>query len=364
VSRPVWTRTLSGAAGLAGLLGIFVATAAAANGGKPVLIELPPETLAVDVAANGFVVAANAFSGGGQYWMPTVGTQAIGGFGTSAISRDGKVIVGTALDSRRLQNAAIWQGGREWRLLGSIVPNAQPCDALLSSSYDANDDGSVIVGLAWNGCSVARAFRWEEATGMRDLGTLTGQSTRANAVSGDGRVVVGWEVHPTGPRLGAKWVDGRQEMIAGPGGPVGEAFETNRDGSLILGTNCNFNNLTGPPTGWTWTQAGGVQCFPVERPPWVFPRHYSVLMQATSNDGRVMGGAYSFGLDSESLIWLDGQSFFLRDYLRANGLPSAFEGWINTGFVTAISPDGRTLVGYGAGPRTFQGYMVVLPERD
>jgi hypothetical protein len=31
--------------------------------------------------------------------------------------------------------------------------------------------------------------------------------------------------------------------------------------------------------------------------------------------------------------------------------------------VTAVSSDGRTLVGFAAGPRTFQGYMVVLPER-
>jgi hypothetical protein len=87
-------------------------------------------------------------------------------------------------------------------------------------------------------------------------------------------------------------------------------------------------------------------------------------MSSVSDDGRVLGGAYSFGLDSESLIWLDGQVHFLRDYLRANGVTDAFEGWVNTGFVTAVSSDGRTLVGYGAGPRAFQGFMVVLPERD
>jgi hypothetical protein len=75
-----------------------------------------------------------------------------------------------------------------------------------------------------------------------------------------------------------------------------------------------------------------------------------------------MGGSYSFGLDSESLLWLDGQVYFLRDYLRQNGLPDAFDGWVNTGFVTDVSPDGRTLVGYGAGPRTFQGFMVLLPK--
>jgi hypothetical protein len=89
-----------------------------------------------------------------------------------------------------------------------------------------------------------------------------------------------------------------------------------------------------------------------------------VFTEATSDDGRVMVGAFSFGLDSEALLWLDGQPFFLRDYLRANGVPNAFDGWVNTGFLVGVTPDGRTLVGHGAGPRAFQGYMVVLPERD
>jgi hypothetical protein len=87
-------------------------------------------------------------------------------------------------------------------------------------------------------------------------------------------------------------------------------------------------------------------------------------MFATSDDGRVIGGSFSFGLDAEALVWFDGEVVFLRDYLRANGIPNAFDGWINTGFVLDVSPDGRTLVGYGAGPRTFQGYVVILPERN
>ena len=54
---------------------------------------------------------------------------------------------------------------------------------LLSSTYGAGADGRVVVGLGWDGCSVARAFRWEESTGMVNLGSLTGGSTRANGVS-------------------------------------------------------------------------------------------------------------------------------------------------------------------------------------
>jgi hypothetical protein len=52
------------------------------------------------------------------------------------------------------------------------------------------------------------------------------------------------------------------------------------------------------------------------------------------------------------------------DYLAEHGQPDAFRQSVNTGFITGVSPDGRTLVGYGAGPTAFQGYVVILPERD
>jgi hypothetical protein len=83
-------------------------------------------------------------------------------------------------------------------------------------------------------------------------------------------------------------------------------------------------------------------------------------MQRTSDDGRVIVGALSFGLDAESVVWFDGEPFFLRDYLRGHGVPDAFQGWYNTGFITDVSADGRTLVGYGAGPTSFQGFIVLL----
>jgi len=330
--------------------------------GTPLMIVLPPEALAVAQGANGFVVAGNFYSGGTFHWMPTSGVTAIGGAGVAAVSRDGKVIAGFDRDPARIEQAAIWTSGGGWRLLGPLRQNAQPCDDLLTSAFGMNGDGRVVVGLGWDGCGYARAFRWEESTGMVDLGSLSGRSTRANSVSADGRVVVGWDTDPTGPRNGAKWVDGREESILGPGGPVGEAFAANRDGSLIVGGSCDRTDTVGPPEAWTWTQAAGVKCYPVIRPDWVPRLPYQAFMFATSDDGRVIGGSLSFGLDAEAIVWFDGEVVFLRDYLRANGIPDAFDGWINTGFVLAVSPDGRTLVGYAAGPRTFQGYVVILPK--
>jgi uncharacterized membrane protein len=204
---------------------------------------------------------------------------------------------------------------------------------------------------------------------MVDLGSTTANSTRANEVSGDGRVVVGWQVSDTGLRLGAKWVNGQMELIRNASGrPVGEAFAANRDGSIIVGWACDlFNpNPADPQTtaAWRWTASGGTQCFAIARPTWLPNLPYLVRMSETSDDGRVIGGAYTFGLDSESVIWLDDQPYFLQDYLRTNGVRNAFERWVNTGFVTGVSADGRTIVGYGAGRTGFQGYLVILPERD
>jgi probable HAF family extracellular repeat protein len=345
-------------------LPLLLGTAEAAPpSGTPLLIELPSEALAYDVGAGGFVVLGSLYSGGAMTWMPTSGVTPLGGRQGVAVSRDGKAIVGSALDARGLENAAIWTGGQDWRLLGSFTPDAQPCDQLLSGAFGANDDGKVVVGLGWNGCKLAHAFRWEESTGMVDLGsTIANRSSRANNVSGDGQVVVGWQEDTTGFRMGAKWVGRTQELIRGPGGMVGEAFAANRDGSLIVGTGCNPFDVSGPPTGWSWTAAGGVTCLPVPVPPILSFVPRQVLIEATSDDGRVMGGALSFGLESESLVWFDGQPFLLKDYLRTHGVPDAFDGWVNTGFVIGMTADGRTLVGYGAGPTSFQGFMVVLPE--
>ena len=338
-------------------------SATIASDDRVFFMELPAAVLPRDVGASAFSIVGMYFTGGGFHWMPTNGDRPIGGRAAVAVSRDGQVVVGNALDGRGLENAAIWQAGSDWRVLGSFAPDAQPCDALLSSAFGASDDGRVIVGVGWNGCRHAHGFRWDASTGMVDLGSLNANSTRANNVSGDGKVVVGWQEDVTGLRQGARWVAGREELIRGPNGFVGEAFAVNRDGSIVGGANCD--PASGVATSaWIWTPIDGVLCFPVIRPAVLPNLPYTAAMLATSEDGRTIGGSFSFGLDSESVIWIDGRAYFLADYLRDHGYPDAFRGWVNTGFVTSVSADGRTLVGYGAGPAAFQGFLVVLPARE
>ena len=360
---PGWARP---AAPLVALLAFLGTAEGVAPVGNPLMILLPPEALASSQGANGFVVAGNFFSGGVFHWMPTSGVTAIGGLSVAAVSRDGKTIAGKERSQSNLEEAGDLDGGKRWRLLGSVRPNAQPCDALLSSAFGTNDDGRVVVGLAWDGCFVRPGVPLGRGDGDgRPRQPQRGPPRGPMASPGDGRVVIGWEA-PTGFR-GRRQVGGRKGRAdQGTHGDGGRGlYGPNRDGSLIAGAHCDPTDTVGPPTAWTWTQAAGVKCFPVVRAPWVPRLPYQAYMFGTSDDGRVIGGSLSFGFDAEALVWFDGEVFFLpRLPSGQRGSPDAFEGWVNTGFVTRRVADGRTLVGYGAGPTTFQGYVVVLPELD
>ena len=334
-----------------------------AGADKVVFLPLRENLLPTAVGADAFTVGGSYYTLGAFLWMPTSGDTRLGGNSTAAISRDGRTIIGNKFNSSLIETAAIWTADQDWRELGGIVPSAVPCDRLLSGAFGATDDGKVVVGLAWNGCSFARAFRWEASTGMVDLGSTNGGSTRANNISNDGKVVVGWRTHPTGFRQAAKWVGLAEQLITGPNELLGEARGINSDATIIVGGGCDPRATIGSSPAWVWTAETGVKCYPVQHPNWL-PRNipYQPLMFDLSDDGSIIVGAYTFGLDSEALLWIDGRVHFLKDYLEQRGLPDAFRRWINTGFLTAVSRDGRTLVGYGAGPTGFQGYVVILPK--
>ena len=351
---------------------------AAPPAGKPVFIHI--EALApTSVGQNGFIVAGDFIEGGAFQWMPTSGVTLVGGLlGTGYISRDGKAMAGTVLDPNKIQHAARWEGGRSWRILGPLVPNAVPCQQTASFATGTSGDGRVIVGGGRYGtnpataCDFLSAFRWEESTGYVLMPSQDGDFTRANAVSADGRVVVGIDAAVTGPTRGVKWVDGTAELIKGPLGNVVTAGAVNRDGSVTAGAGCSPTLPNQPPNAWSWTVAGGVKCHTAEPPPWVRwvrGNNYNTYIYAVSDDGRVLAGDIQFDTaqgDEESVVWFDGEPVYLRDYLRDHGYPDAFKDQLNTGKITAVSADGRVLVGHNAGiagPNRW-GFIVILPAQD
>ena len=297
---------------------------------------------------------ASGISGDG--WMADTDTVRIGGNSVGAISADGTTIVGNANDEMGHENAAIWQGGQDWQVLGSFTPDAAPCDKFLSSAYGVSGDGSAIVGLGWNGCGYARGFDWNADTGMTDLGSVAPpRSSRANAISGDGSAIVGWSDQATGFRQGAQWLEGAGawQWLSSDYGPVGEALAVNASGSMIVGYNCG-------PLGqwaWYWTEDGGVQC--INGP---IPEPNQTYMSAVSDDGSVIAGAVRpvFGPETDAVLWLNLEPVDLRQYLLDNGV-SEVESWTLI-WASAVSADGSAVAGTGIGPDLrIHGFVVVFP---
>lgn len=160
----------------------------------------------------------------------------------------------------------------EWTVLGSFDV---PVDGNLSSGYNISGDGNTVVGSSYveptpghPGLAV-HATAWTETTGLIDLGSLftdTNRSTRADAVSHDGSVIVGWQDF-NGPWKSAVWrrdVNGdygpnEYLLVDSNGDPndemnqLGQASAVSADGNWI-GGHGDFANNEEP---WIWSEESG-----------------------------------------------------------------------------------------------------------
>jgi uncharacterized membrane protein len=314
------------------------------------------DLLPTDIAADGSKVVGVAYRGAPYFtWTRSEGIVKIGGGaygGQPAISGDGSTIFGTTMDENGIQQAAQWLGGTQWQPLGAVAGGV-PCDNNLSSSYDVSYDGRLGVGLSYlpDPCD-ARAASWDLVDGgpATDLGTLVpNRATRANTISGDGHVIGGWQESETGPRHGVRWIDGvEMPLLTAAGLPVGEVFDTNYDGTVMVGEYYPF----GSDNGWLWTQSHG---FTALTSPSRF--YKTALPVATTEDGTVVFGAVREGSQGQTraIFWRIGKATYLRDYLAARGLAA---GW-DIRWVTAASADGGTLTGWGLNPsRRIEGFVI------
>jgi uncharacterized membrane protein len=310
----------------------------------------------VDMTADGSKLVAIYYLGAPYFtWTAAGGLVNIGGgclSGQPAISGDGSTIFGTACDETGLSQAAKWLGGTQWQLLGS-VPGGVSCDVFLSSGWDVDHDGSTGVGLAWlpQLCH-AHAATWNLTGGgpATDLGSLVpNHPTRANAISGDGRIIGGWQDDEIGNRQGARWVDGiEHEVLTGTGEHVGEVQHLNYDGSVMIGNHYPY----GSDPGWVWTADHGFTALPN-----LDAIYSEVVPVSASNDGQLVVGAVRERVNGQTraVFWQGGRAADLRDYLSKVGLAP---GW-DLRWLTAVSGDGATLAGWGLNPEGFiEGFVI------
>jgi probable HAF family extracellular repeat protein len=162
------------------------------------------QSRAYGVSADGAVVVGLASGAAGQgrafRWTAAGGMQDLGTLGGArsmayAVSADGSVVVGWA------ENAAGQRRAFRWTVDGGMQDLGTLPGGGWSEAYGVSADGSVVVGMS-NG----RAFRWTVDGGMQDLGTLPGGDwSEAYGVSADGSVVVGVAYNDEAGYYAVRW---------------------------------------------------------------------------------------------------------------------------------------------------------------
>ena len=211
-------------------------------------------------------------------------------------------------------------------------------------------DGSTIVGYAETLAAQTEAFRWTAPTGMVRLsGVPAGtRSSVATAASLDGSIVIGTMTRS----------DGRQEAFRwnATDGVVGLGFADSLDvhstasgitpdGQTIVG---NRTGSDGRTRGFRWAAAGGME-------------HLGGTLEAfpldVSADGSVIVGS-TISLRRAAVL-TEGGVGDIQEFLESNGID--LQGW-NLEYATGVSADGRTIVGFGRGPRGQEAWIATIPE--
>ncbi|WP_347216480.1 T9SS type A sorting domain-containing protein [Chryseobacterium sp.] len=292
------------------------------------------------------VVSMHTSGGGIFMWKMNTGIVQIGSIsngypaaGKTVISNDGNKIASSVTNTATGFNeiSTYDVSTSTWTNKGGLVPAGW--DGSVSSTWGMSADGNTIVGLGWLTAANAHAVKWDETNGVVDLGSMvSGRSSRANAISADGSVVVGWQDEPTGTRSGAKWVDGVESFITDSNGNnVGEAGAVSADGNTIIGS--------ATPNPYVWKAATGVTYITHPNASFSFKGGAT----GVSGDGtKVIGFYRAFGappMSGEGFIWTETDGRVnLNDYATSLGIDT---NGVIMGLPLAISKDGKKIAGMG-----------------
>jgi hypothetical protein len=283
------------------LLGAFTSQALFAQFSiKPSYFE------ATGVSNQGWVVGYETQAGPYSIWNPdsAVTTNIDGlapgqGIGSQAhFSDDGRYVSGTSHVAAGAEMSRYDFAIGQWIPLGNL---GLSIDSTLSGGFAISGDGNTVVGNSWadtaSGFAYTHAVAWNPTEGLMDLGSLfsvDGRSTRANAASYDGSVVVGWQDF-NGPWKSAVW---RKN-------PAGGYFPNEYILIDTAGSSSDEFNQLG-------------EC------------------SAVSGDGNWIGGYGDYANNGEPWIWSESTGVINLGTLIVGG----------TGYVSAINTDGTVVVGW------------------
>lgn len=273
----------------------------------------------------------------------------------TAVSDDGSVIIGDIPGPPGdvlAGEAAIWhEDTNTWVSMG-YLPDAGTCPSR-SNAYELSADGTVAVGLSWDGC-LGRGFRWTQAEGMVELEVLGNDRNRASVISADGSIIAGF-AQGTFQRSPAKW-DGLTtagESLTDDWDAQGEVYGISDDGSTLLGR--VYMGISGWLNAVKWVDGGEPELIGQGG---INPYLYAGNAMDIADTGTIVGFDSRQG---QRIAWIqpngEGDVVNFKDYIEGLGatLPQLDVG---LEVCAAISTDGNTIVGHG-----FQGAWIVTIQR-
>ena len=248
-------------------------------------------------------------------------------------------------------------GTATWNPLGGIGGQS---GTEISSGWNISRDGQHVVGLGWISGGGAHAIQWTDGGNVVDLGsTVTGRSSRANAVDADGNVVVGWQDASGGFRQGAVWNNGVQSLITNAvgGAMLAEASAVSDDGAFVVGSGGSGNGSQ----PYRWSQAtGGVSLGNIFNPTWLG------FGTEVSSDGSTALGFYrpfgQFPTSGSGFVWTESGGMVDLTTVAA-GLGIDLQN-TTLSLPLAMSQDGKTIVGLGRQGIAFSIGFVLQLESD
>ncbi len=264
----------------------------------------------------------------------------------SGASFDGSVIVGAGTGSVGRQ-AVVWSGGSPIPLPGLLAEST-------SEALGVSANGDVVVGWSTSTTGLTpevSAVRWVNGT-ADSLGDLPGGEveSRAQAVSANGATIIGWGTTTNGIE-GFRWAADVMDGLGFlPGGSDSQAFGISADGGHIAGYSWSNGTIeavvwqNGTPLGLGF-MAGGSSTEAVD----------------LSADGKVVVGAGDSATGAEAFVWDARHGIRPLRQLLVQQYGLNLDGW-SLEEASAISDDGRTIVGTGTNPAgQREGWVARLP---
>ena len=300
------------------------------------------------VSGDGSIVAGWTFTASGQRrafrWTRENGIEDLGTLGGNtseayAISLNGRVIVGISTTAQAgFSRPFRWQSETGMQPLGDIP----------GVSYDVSGDGSVIVA-SLNINQRLVAYRW---TALRGYEPLTGfpetvLNSNARGITPDGTVIVGFYRNADSPSfLPFRWRDGVVETLPVPRG--GAAFGVSADGMVVVGR-IETDTVLNIPARW---RNGVLEVLSATA-------RGSAL--SANRDGTKIVGSITTPQGERAFLWTEQEGLVDLNQKYA----SLLAGGAVLYRATAITPDGRYIVGYGLNPdtRIQEGFLLdTIPE--